>query len=263
MATNKTTPQPRKSVQKFISQIDGEELQRDSRTVHQIMLEISGEKAVLWGTSIVGYGTYHYVYASKHEGEWMRIGWAPRKNGIALYLMCGFAEGGSRKLLNALGKHKAGKGCLNIRRLADVDLKVLKKLIAFSWKEMQTKYPAQMESPRKKTGKAKKSASKACEESTKNARKKTTGGKEVAKTSTKKSASTTTASKRKAASNKRIEHSPKSTKNSAPKKRIMKKKNFLDEGQLQISAASIVAKGQERKRKETTSGRPSRKRTRM
>ena len=96
------------------------------------MEKASKQKPKMWGASIVGFGEYHYKYASGREGEWMRIGFSPRKQNLTLYIIDGFEK--YDELMAKLGKYKTGKSCLYIKRLADVDEKVLKKLIAESVK---------------------------------------------------------------------------------------------------------------------------------
>jgi len=81
----------------------------------------------MWGSSIIGFGAYRYKYASGQEGDWFKVGFSPRKQNLSLYLMCGFEP--VQSLLNQLGKHKLGKGCLYINKLGDVDLNVLKHII--------------------------------------------------------------------------------------------------------------------------------------
>ena len=93
----------------------------------------------LWGTGIVGFGTYHYTYPSGHEGDACLTGFASRKGDISIYLMCGID--GQEALLAKLGKHKMGKACLYIRRLADIDLPILEQLIAHSVAEVRRRYP--------------------------------------------------------------------------------------------------------------------------
>ncbi|NDJ60850.1 MAG: DUF1801 domain-containing protein [Chloroflexi bacterium] len=91
-----------------------------------LMQEVTGEPPVMWG-SIVGFGRYHYRYASGREGDWFLAGFAPRKQNLSLYITAGFDEYG--ELLEKLGKHKIGKACLYIKKLADVDETVLRELV--------------------------------------------------------------------------------------------------------------------------------------
>jgi hypothetical protein len=114
------------SVPAFLRTIDGP-LRDDCRTVLKIMQRETSAEPRMWGTSIVGFGSYHYRYDSGREGDWFLTGVAARKSGLTVYLMSGFA--GLKTKLKKLGKHKIGKCCLYIKRLADVDLAVLEALI--------------------------------------------------------------------------------------------------------------------------------------
>lgn len=137
MAELKTKP-VKKSVTQFINQIENKTRKTDSKVLHKIMNDITKIKATLWGTAIIGFGTYHYKYASGCEGEWMKTGFSPRKSYLSIYLMDGFDK--YEDLLDLLGKHKRGKSCLNINKLADVDIDVLEKLIRKSYGFMTEKY---------------------------------------------------------------------------------------------------------------------------
>lgn len=134
------TKKSRASVAAFLNAIDDENKRRDSKAIVALMREVSGEKPVMWGTSIVGFGSYHYRYASGQEGDWMLTGFAPRKQALTLYLMTSFP--GQAALLKKLGKHSTGKSCLYIKKLDDVDTDVLRELIARSV-EAGRKRPAQ------------------------------------------------------------------------------------------------------------------------
>ena len=100
----------------------------DCRHLAEMMEAAAGAPPVLWGDSIVGFGTYQYVYARGRPRKWPVLGFSPRKGDLTLYLACGLA--GREALLARLGKHRTGKGCLYLKRLADVDLDVLRELIA-------------------------------------------------------------------------------------------------------------------------------------
>jgi Domain of unknown function (DU1801) len=126
MAEPKTRP-TQASVAAFLAAIPDETRRKDCKTVAKLMREATGEKPVMWGTSIVGFGTYRYRYGSGHEGEWPVTGFSPRKNDLTLYIMPGFDRYGS--LLSKLGRHKTGKSCLYLKGLADVDIAVLKALV--------------------------------------------------------------------------------------------------------------------------------------
>ena len=107
----------------------------DSRAILDMMREVTQEEPVMWGKSIVGFGSYHYKYASGREGDWMLTGFSPRKTSLTLYLMYGMDK--FPDLLGRLGKHKLGKGCLYIKRLSDVDQEVLREVIAANYKWMK------------------------------------------------------------------------------------------------------------------------------
>jgi hypothetical protein len=119
-------------VEAFIAAIEDPRKREDSRAICRLMAEETGESPTMWGSSIVGFGTYHYVYASGREGDWMAIGFSPRKQNLTLYLMDGFSE--YHELLARLGRHSTGKSCLYVKRLADVDLDVLREMIARSYR---------------------------------------------------------------------------------------------------------------------------------
>jgi hypothetical protein len=119
------------SVDKFLGGIEDSQRQKDAQIIVQMMKEASGERPVMWGKNIIGFGSYDYRYASGREGEWMRIGFSPRNQALTLYIMDGFSE--YHELLNRLGKHKTGKACLYIKKLEDVDMGVLRELINKSY----------------------------------------------------------------------------------------------------------------------------------
>ena len=137
MAGNKTKP-TKKSVTAFIGSIEGAERRRDVKKVAAMMREATGSRARMWGASIVGFGEYHYRYDSGREGDFMITGFSPRKQALVVYIIPGFAP--FAPLMTKLGKYKTGKSCLYIRRLAEVDETVLRKLIAASVKHMRKKY---------------------------------------------------------------------------------------------------------------------------
>lgn len=118
------------SVAAFLDAVEPERRRDDARAVDEMMKRVTGEKPKLWGPSIVGYGDAHYKYASGREGDWFKVGFSPRKTNLVLYIMPGFSDYGS--LLQRLGKHKTGKSCLYINKLADIDMAVLEELVATS-----------------------------------------------------------------------------------------------------------------------------------
>lgn len=126
MATLKTAPTGG-SVAAFLDAITDEDRQRDCRKVLQIMKRVTRSQPRMWGTSIVGFGTYHYKYESGREGDWFLAGFAPRKSDLTLYIMSGFPR--HEALMKKLGKYKTGKSCLYIKRLDDVDAGVLEELV--------------------------------------------------------------------------------------------------------------------------------------
>ena len=100
----------------------------DAQTLVALLSELTGEESAIWASSIVGFGSYHYRYASGHEGDAPLAAFAPRKDRTVIYLMADF-EARNRPLLEKLGPHKAGKGCLYLKALDDVDLDVLRELV--------------------------------------------------------------------------------------------------------------------------------------
>lgn len=118
------------SVEEFIGKIEDENMREDCRKVSEMMQKATGAEPKMWGASIVGFGTYNYKYASGREGEWMEIGFSPRKQNLTLYMMSGFTK--YDELRAKLGKHKIGKSCLYVKCLSDLDEKVLMKMIEFS-----------------------------------------------------------------------------------------------------------------------------------
>jgi hypothetical protein len=138
MAQNKTQKQ-QVSVQTFLDNIDDPEQLADSKLLIEMMSDISGCEPVMWGEQMVGFDEYHYQYASGHGGDWFMCGFAPRKGKMSLYIMDGFNN--HAPLMQKLGKHKTGKSCLYVKRLSDINLDVLKTLIAESIGFMRAKYP--------------------------------------------------------------------------------------------------------------------------
>lgn len=136
MKSNENKTQPTEvSVSDFLASIDDEQKRADSQVVAQLMEAATGEPPKMWGPSIVGYGTYHYVYASGREGDWMITGFSPRKTALTVYLMAGVER--QTELLAKLGKYKTGKSCLYIKRLSDVDLDVLREMIGVSVEQIR------------------------------------------------------------------------------------------------------------------------------
>ena len=136
MAENKTTPNDQ-DVEQFLNSFDGERKRKDSFTILELMKQVTGREPRMWGSSIVGFGSYHYTYESGREGDMILAGFSPRKQNLTLYNMGGFER--YDELLKKLGKHTTGKGCLYIKRLDDVDLPTLKSLIEESFKHVKQK----------------------------------------------------------------------------------------------------------------------------
>jgi len=126
------------SVTEFLAAVGDPQQRKDAKKVAAMMRRATGKRAKMWGASIVGYGSYHYRYASGREGDFMLTGFSPRKQALTVYVMPGFS--GFSKLLEKLGKYKTGKSCLYIKRLADVDEKALEELIVDSVGKMRKRY---------------------------------------------------------------------------------------------------------------------------
>lgn len=122
MAELKTKP-TKQSVKDFVDAIKDEQQRKDCRAVSRIMKRITKANPKMWGSGIVGFGSYHYKYASGREGDWFVVGFAPRKQNLTLYIMSGFKKYSA--LLKKLGEHKIGVSCLYVKRLDDVDMDVL------------------------------------------------------------------------------------------------------------------------------------------
>jgi hypothetical protein len=137
MAENKTQPTGA-SVTAFVKSIDDPRRRADVRKVAAMMRRATGKRPRMWGTSIVGYGTYHYKYASGREGDFMLTGYSPRKQALTVYVLAGFSR--FAPLMKKLGKYQTGKSCLYIKRLEDIDESVLEQLIAESVKYMRDNY---------------------------------------------------------------------------------------------------------------------------
>jgi hypothetical protein len=138
MADNKTKA-TKLSVAAFIDGLTDQSRRSDAKTLVKLMQSAAGEKPKMWGPAIIGFGSYHYKYDSGREGDMPIIGFSPRKAATVLYNVIGFSD--SAALLGRLGKHTTGKGCLYIKKLADVDQRVLEALIAKSVATMRARYP--------------------------------------------------------------------------------------------------------------------------
>lgn len=137
MAKNKTVPTD-ESVTQFIEQIPDQQKKIDSYKLIQIMEEITAQPATLWGPSIIGFGSYHYKYASGHEGDAPLVGFSPRKPAISLYLYT--CDDGQKYDLEQLGKYKMSKSCIYVKRLSDIDEAVLRKIVRDGVSAVKKKY---------------------------------------------------------------------------------------------------------------------------
>lgn len=126
------------SVGAYIDSIKDENLRKDGKALLKIFKEATSKRPKMWGPAIVGYGEYHYVYASGQEGDWMATGFSLRKSGPTIYIMPGYCD--YSDVLKKLGPHKLGKSCLYLKRLEDVDQKVLVKLIKTGLKDLAKEY---------------------------------------------------------------------------------------------------------------------------
>ncbi|MDG0866386.1 DUF1801 domain-containing protein [Candidatus Lucifugimonas marina] len=121
-------------IKAFIASVQNSTRRSDAEELLKIMRAVTSDQGSMWGESLVGFGSYNYTYKSGHSGTWFAVGFSPRKQNTVMYIMPGFEE--QTSLLERLGKHKIGKSCLYINKLADVDLDVLRQLISMSFEKM-------------------------------------------------------------------------------------------------------------------------------
>jgi nucleoid DNA-binding protein len=133
------TKKTKASVATFLNTISSPLRKAEAKQVLEIMKEVTKAKPKMWGTGIVGFGDYHYTYKTGREGDFFIIGFHPRKDSITIYIMPGYHD--FDDLLKKLGPHKMGKGCLYLKKLDDLHIPTLKKIIARGWKDMKTKHP--------------------------------------------------------------------------------------------------------------------------
>lgn len=126
------------SVEKFLGAVKDDQTRKDCQAIVKMMQKATGAAPKMWGPSIVGFGDYHYRYASGREGDWFLTGFSPRKGQLSLYIMSGFRR--YPELMKKLGKYKTGVSCLYVKRLADVDTKVLNELILESVRHLKKTY---------------------------------------------------------------------------------------------------------------------------
>jgi len=136
-AGNKTQP-TEADVGEFLANVGHDTRRADAKVLDMLFQRITGWTPRLWGPSIIGYGQYHYRYESGREGDCLATGFSPRKANLSLYIMPGYAD--CRDILSRLGKHKTGKACVYINKLADVDMAVLEELIRAGLYDLSSKY---------------------------------------------------------------------------------------------------------------------------
>jgi hypothetical protein len=141
MAQLKTQPTD-KSVTDFLDGVEDDNKREDSFVILELMKEVTGSEPIMWGDSIIGFGTYHYKYASGRAADWFLTGFSPRVQNLTLYIMSGFDE--YDDLLGKLGKHSTGKSCLYVKRLENIDLDVLRELVEKSVAHMKATHAAQV-----------------------------------------------------------------------------------------------------------------------
>ena len=144
MAKYETKTKPTvQSVTDFIDSLDIPVRREEAHRIDAMMRRVSGQEPRMWGPTIIGYGEYHYRYATGHEGDSPRIGFSPRKAELVLYLVITPAEGPAEldALLARLGKHRTTKSCLYVRRLDQIDLEVLEQIAELNWRTMAERYP--------------------------------------------------------------------------------------------------------------------------
>ena len=122
-------------VKAFLNSVENDKKRQDSFKILELMKQVTGKQPEMWGDSIIGFGSYHYTYASGREGDWFLTGFSPRKQNLTLYIMAGFD--GYDQLLRKLGKHSTGKSCLYIKKMDDIDADVLEELVKKSVEHME------------------------------------------------------------------------------------------------------------------------------
>ena len=133
------------SVEAFIAAVEPPAKREDARVLLELFERVTGERATLWGPSIIGFGKYHYKYETGREGDMCRSGFSPRKAKHSLYLMGRYCNEATGKkvdaMLDRMGKHSTGAACVYVNKLADIDLAVLEEIVAECWEAMNRKYP--------------------------------------------------------------------------------------------------------------------------
>ncbi|WP_170361480.1 DUF1801 domain-containing protein [Ruegeria arenilitoris] len=139
-SVNKTVPTGQ-SVESFLSAVQPTRKAKEARILDAVFRNATGFAPVMWGASMIGYGRYHYRYKSGREGDFLATGFSPRKSALSIFIMPGYADFGD--ILTRLGKHKLGKSCLYVNKLADIDLDVLSELIRAGLKDLDQHWPVQ------------------------------------------------------------------------------------------------------------------------
>ncbi len=121
-------------IESFISSVENDTRRKDAEALLSLMRDVTADSGSMWGDSLVGFGSYDYTYKSGHSGSWFAVGFSPRKQNTVIYIMPGFED--QTAILDRLGKHKIGKSCLYINKLADVDMDMLRELVEMSFKKM-------------------------------------------------------------------------------------------------------------------------------
>ena len=136
--SKRRTTQNEADVDAFLDGVEHPQRRTDARQLLELMQAVTGEPPKMWGTSIVGFGRYHYRYASGREGDSLMVGFSPRKQNLVIYIMPGFSDFG--EILGKLGKYRTGRSCLYVNKLDDVDLGLLEELVRESVAEMRRRY---------------------------------------------------------------------------------------------------------------------------
>ena len=136
--TQRKTSQNEGDVNAFLDAVENPRRRADARQLLDLMQTVTGESPKMWGPSIVGFGKYHFRYASGREGDSLVVGFSPRKQNLVIYIMPGFSDYG--ELLGKLGKFRTGRSCLYVNKLDDVDLQLLEQLVRESVEEMKRRY---------------------------------------------------------------------------------------------------------------------------
>lgn len=138
MAENKTKPAPQ-SVTDFIADVENPKRRADAEVLDTMFRRVTGWQPRMWGPTLIGYGEYHYIYESGRTGDMLATGFSPRKANLVLYIMPGYQDFGS--ILDRLGKHKLGKSCLYINKLADVDMSVVEEIVRAGLDDLGRRWP--------------------------------------------------------------------------------------------------------------------------